>query len=252
MIKFFTYISVFYLSVNCMAQTKIDSIKSEFKTSLITQNTSLQKELSFDILKQYSPYTILYYNNLLSNTKNNSIIITNGLDDTYPIVALQHIKKINPQTKVISLNLLSHQQYINHINQQLSLNLSDNKILAVEKLLNQPNYKVYISSTVDPKYYQSKANHLFITGLVLELNSNNQLDLLIQFWQNFKSKQIFNLNLNTAEKKLFRNFLPPLITLYKLYQLNQYDTKELKDNILKFAKKINQEKQVKQILKNYD
>jgi len=252
MIKFFTYISILYLSVNCLAQTKTDSIKSEFKTSLITNNIFQQKELSFVILKQYSPYTILYYKNLLSSTKNNSIIITNGLEDTYPIVALQHIKKINPLTKVISLNLLSHQQYINHINQQLSLNLSNNKILAVEKLLNQPNYKVYISSTVDPKYYQSKANLLYITGLVLELNSNNQLDLLIQFWRNFKTKNISKLNLNTAEKKLFQNFLPPLITLYKLYQLNQYDTKELKDNILKFAKKINQEKQVKQILKNYD
>jgi hypothetical protein len=251
--KFFTYIFFIYFSFNhCCSQTKIDSIKNEFKTSIITNDISLQKKLSNDILKQYSTYTVLYYRNLLSNTTNNSIIITNGIEDTYPIIALQHSKKINVNARVISLNLLSHQQYIKQINKQLAIDLSDNKKIAIEQLLNQANNKVYISSTVNPKYYQSKANNLFLTGLVLELNCNNQLTLLNQFWQNFKAKKIISLNLNTFEKKIFQNFLPPLITLFKLYQINKFNTINLKDDILKFAKQINQEKQVKQILKNYE
>jgi hypothetical protein len=253
MLKFITYIFFIYLSFNnCFAQTKADSIKNEFKTAVLTNDLSLQKKLSSDILKQYSTNTILYYKNILYNTTNNCIIITNGIEDTYPIIALQHLKKINTNTRIVSLNLLSYQQYTKQINKQLSINLSNNKTIAVEQLLNLTNYKTYISSTVNPKYYQSKANNLFLTGLVLELNCNNQLTLLKQFWQNFKTKKIINLNLNTFEKKLFQNFLPPLITLYKLYQINQYNTKDLKDDILKFAKQINQEKQVKQILKNYE
>jgi hypothetical protein len=174
------------------------------------------------------------------------------LEDTYPIIALQHAKKINSKTKVISLSLLSNQQYKNLISKQLSINLKNDKTLALAQLINQSKQKIYISSTVNPKYYQTKVNKLFLTGLVLELNSNNQLVLLNQFWDNFKAKNIVNLNLNSSEKRLFKNFLPPLITLYKLYIINQYNTKQLKQDILKFAKQINQEKQVKQILKKYE
>ncbi len=250
MIKLLTYLFILFSVVNSFAQTKSDSIKNDFKQSIILNHQLQQKQLANQILKQYSTHTILYYKTLLTSVPNNSVLITNGINDTYPLIALQYAKQLNSHTKIVSLKLLLNQQYKQLIEKQLSVQLSTNHQKNIKTLMTK--YKIYISSTVNYNYYKAKSNQLFLTGLVLENNGSNQFEKLNKFWNNFKLKGILNLSLSSKEKQLFSNFLPPLLTLYKLYVINDYNAKQLKQDILKFAKQINQEEKVKQIIKKYE
>lgn len=232
-----------------MGQSYSDSIKNEFKQFLISNQLSKQKKLSKPILNLYSTNTILYYQHLLSSLPHQSIIITNGVNDTYILIALQRLKQFNTKVKIVSLSLLNEPKYKQQKEKELSILLSTDPQNNIKRLIER--YKVFISSTVNFKYYKSKSNQLFVTGLVLESNCNNQLEKLNLFWKDVKRKDITSLKLNSSEKKLYQNYLPPLLTLYKLYQLNNYDTKILKQDILKLAKQINQKEKVEQILKKY-
>ncbi len=249
MLKLFKYIFIFLLAVNATGQSYSDSIKNEFKQALISNQLSTQKKLSKQILNLYSTNTILYYQYLLTNVPSQSIIITNGVNDTYPLIALQHSRQLNSKVKIVSLSLLKHLQYKQQKEKELLIQLSTTPQNNIKLLMQR--YKVFVSSTVNYKYYKSKANHLFVTGLFLESNCNNQLEKLNLFWRDIKRKGTINLKLNSSDKKLYQNYLPPLITLYKLYILNNYDTKILKQDILKLAKQTNQTEKVEQILKKY-
>ncbi len=252
MIKVFKFIFILLISVNSFAQSYADSVKAVYQQSLISNDTQLQQKTALPVLKLYSFNTLVYYKNLLNSIQSKSVLITNGYDDTYPITALQKAKGINSNVDVISLKLLDNNNYKNVIEKKLNIKLNDSPSNNLASIINHSSRKVYISSTVNYKYYQNIANQIYLTGLVLETNGNNQLEQLDQFWKSIKQLKIEYLKLTSSEKQLFSNYLPPLLTLYKIYNLNQLDSNELKKHILKLAKHLKQDTKTKQILKQYE
>jgi len=252
MIKVFKFIFILLISVSSFAQSYADSVKAVYKQSLISNDIQLQQKTAQSVLKLYSFNTLIYYKTLLNSIQSKNILITNGYEDTYPITALQKAKGINSNVEVISLKLLNDNNYKTVIEKKLNIKLNDSPSNNLASIINNSSKKVYISSTVNYKYYQSISNQIYLIGLVLEAKCNNQLDQLNQFWKSIKQLKVEYLNLTTSEKQLFSNYLPPLLTLYKIYNLNQLNSNELKKYILKLAKHIDQDTKTKQILKQYE
>ncbi|HIP35635.1 MAG TPA: hypothetical protein EYG85_02145 [Crocinitomix sp.] len=257
MTHLFKIISIFFISFNCFTQSNSETIKNSFKTAIINQDISQQKKLSKKIITLYSTNTLFYYQLLLNTTAKNAIIITNGIDDTYPLIALQQTKNINPYTKIISLSLLKNKTYLAYIQSEFSIKLSEDETYNIKQFLKYKAQNVYVSTTVNPKYYKSFSSTLFLNGLTLNKSSSQQINKLNNVWIKIKNI-IYKINLSDNEKLLYQNFLPPLLTLYKLNLENQqFDNSSLKKDILELANKVNNtqnnmKQKVKQILIRYD
>ena len=81
---------------------------------------------------------------------------------------------------------------------------------------------------------------------------DNQFKELEKFWENLQSKDKFKFNLSTNEKGLYSNYLPPLLTLYKMKIINGELDKSLKIAIEYIANVLGKNKEVQSIIKQYE
>jgi len=78
----------------------------------------------------FFPYVLEANRSMLTSCSENSILFTNGDDDTFPVWYLQEIEKVRRDVTVINLSLLSCPFYIKHIRdfKGIIINLTDNEI----------------------------------------------------------------------------------------------------------------------------
>lgn len=249
------YILIILTSFNSFGRVlQNGGLKSQLKTAIITDDKESQKTLSNQLKSQYSVNVLQYYRNELESIKNQSVLITNGLEDTYPLIILQQTESISDKTIIISLDLLNNQGYLSRIFTQLNLNQNfdkTSKSIYLSRLLSCKK-TVFVSSTVNHHSYNQHSSHLFLVGLSLQLNSSNQYKDLNNFWNKIKKQNVNQLKLLANEKQLYSNYLPPLLTLYKLNVANDKNNKSLKTGIIVLSKLVNKEKTVTNILNQYD
>lgn len=249
------YILFLFHSLNSFGSAyQTESLKNELKTAILSGDEVDLLEKSRKLKSTYSNNILSYYRTQLSLINNHSILITNGLEDTYPLVILQKTESISDKTMILSLDLLDNQKYLEMIFTRLGLSHDfdkTSKSIYLSRLMGSKK-TIFISNTVQPSTYQNHQDKLFLTGLSLKYNENQQIKRLEQFWSKCQNQNLNQLKLNSTEKKLYSNYLPPLLTLYKL-KINQ-NKKDitLKKGIEILAKLLNKEKIVENILKQYD
>tara|TARA_B100000809_G_C15091538_1_gene513371 strand:- start:228 stop:1001 length:774 start_codon:yes stop_codon:yes gene_type:complete len=253
--KHFLYLFFIVLSSQSFGQTDQElSLNELFKTAIIENDIPSQKKLSKELKSNYNINTINYYRTLLSGVPNNSILITNGFEDTYPITIIQITESIGVNIEVVSLKLLKEEKYINRVFDKLKINKDFDKTspsIYLGKLLSA-NKKVFISSTLNPNHYGSYSNHFFVVGLSLEYKSKSQLNKLELFWADLQNKNKYKFSLSAKEKGIYSNYLPPLLTLYKLKLGSGVKDESLKLGILHIAQLVNKLTTVKSIIEQYE
>ena len=251
-IFYIVFIFISFHSQACFYQNT--PLKNELKNAIISGNIKEKHHLSEQLKSSYSKNELQYYRTQLSLIKNHSVLITNGLEDTYPLTILQETESISTKTIIVSLELLNHSDYLVLVFDKLKLSQNfdkTSKSIYLSRLL-KAKQTVYISNTVNPNYYSNYKSQLFLEGLSLKYNSNTQLSELSKFWNKIQSQSIDKLNLTSSEKELYSNYLPPLLTLYKLKLLNKNQDKILRNGIILLAKLLNKDKTVTNILKQYE
>ncbi|MGV6860186.1 MAG: hypothetical protein ACWA41_00350 [Putridiphycobacter sp.] len=251
MLRIFLYSFVIIWSANVWATPSVDSLKSDFKNAIIKDDQKQQEKIANQLYSKYSPQHLFYYQTLLKDLNGNSILVTNGYEDTYPTILLQLVKEINPKVDIISLSLLKNEKYKKRVIKSQKINLSSPDKFVAE-LMNIQGKTVYFSSTIPLSKLSQQAQRLTLIGLAFEKDAPEQLNKLNAFWQYFKLKYNNKVALTPYEQKLYRNFLPPLLTLIKLNASLNIDNTELKKMTLNFSKKINKEKEVEEILTQYN
>lgn len=230
------------------------SIKGLYKKALIENDIESQKTLAKQLKSGYSNNELNYYKTLLKHTPESAILITNGLEDTYPITILQNTESIKTSVIVISLKLLDEAPYRLRLLKKYHLSTEfdkTSKSIYLNRLL-LAKARLFISSTVNPTTYKTHNHNLFVVGLSLGYRKGDQYRELESFWVKLREKEKYKFNLTTKEKGIYSNYLPPLLTLYKMKLASDVKDQNLKIGILYLSNLLNKTTIVKNIIEQYE
>ncbi len=213
-----------------------------------------QKEFAQLIESSYSKNTLNYYQFLVSNSNVKTLFLS-GEADAYPLLVLQSLGKVRGDIHLINMDFLVNDSYRKTAQQKIGM--SNVRFLGQERTfvntaLSALQTEAFISTTVSQHYIREPADNCYVTGLHYQYKCPDQVEELTRFWKNGQ-KKINALKLNSrAEKGLYSNFLPPLLTLYKIKIEAGEKDEVLRNDIKKLAKKVSKEDMVEEILKAYD
>jgi hypothetical protein len=227
-------------------------------------NLSKRNEFSEKLFKanEISSGFLNYNYNLLMTLKPNSVILTFGDNDTYPLWLLQDVKNIRTDVIVFNVHLLSDPDYqllmFNKVGMKnLGKNYSDgsnskseNEIVDyIIQNLNLEQHPLYIGL---PAWKQLKEyeNSLYLVGLALEYSKNN-IDNIAILRNNFENNYAldylsirFEYDMSASiVDRMNINYLPAIFKLYEHYKISGDINKanKLKFLGLQIAEKSNQD-----------
>jgi hypothetical protein len=250
---------ILFLSFSAISFAQLNMVpklKTDFEIAIVTKNKAKIEELANELVGAYSSTIYIYYNSVLAQLPKESILVTNGVEDLFPLLILQTIKKVNPTVDIVSLKLMNtHFDYANSVLKTYKLNTGFDKTsesIYLSRLLQQKKTKIFLSVTIPNSTYKNHQASLFLIGSALEYKSTTQYNQLLKF---YKSNASFLNNipvLTEGEKQLLSNYLPALLTLFKMQvQIGEVDG-ELKGNILALAKSSGKKDRVERILNTYN
>lgn len=215
----------------------------------VMQNDLLNAKMLLSKL-QFSKNELSYYKDALPQK---GVFIVSSEKDAIPVFYLQLKQGIASSVKVVCMDYLISDNY--RTKNMKSYSNGTTKFFGAEKAylkaLMNSNADVYLSATVSQGYLDGNESNTYLVGLSYQSNPSSQLDHLQAFWNKIAKKDWANLNLTSAQKRLYTNYLPPLLTLYKLKLARGTDDPVLKKGIVALADKLSQTKNVEMILKSY-
>lgn len=225
-------------------------LKSLFGHYLTKGETSKAKNLVSDLAPYYSKNTLAYYKDA---SPKSGIIIASSLTDAIPFYILQFRGEIKESVKIICMEFLINDAYA--AKYKGSLKTGDQQFFGNEqdylrKAMN--NGGAHLSATVSQAYLSGNEENCYLVGLSYQFKPADQLVSLESFWKKVATRNLANLSLTSSEKKLYTNYLPPLLTLYKLKKLKGEKDAILRNAIVVLGEKVGQTKTVNGILEEYD
>ena len=235
--------------------------------------TDLQKKefckklyLSKDIISSLYDYNF----NILNSTEENSILFTNGDNDTYPVWILQEVKDIRNDVTLLNVHTVFVlrdylKRKLNEREIEINVeNFSKEDIAVFFKQLvsfikkKYPEISIHIAPTVYEEYKRDIKDKLYLTGLVYtysdkqlenvslikkNLEQNLRLDYLDYDWYNERHIS------QPLMERYNLNYIPSFIELAKMYnskgdfRLSKY----WHDKAVGIAKKTNDEELIKRV-----
>jgi hypothetical protein len=227
-----------------------DVLKEMLGFYIITTNTAKQKEFLTKVQKFYTPAELAYYTDALPSSK--SILFASNQEDMYGFLLAQQVNGAGTDVQVVNLDFMKNDAYretISTITGIPDVPFTGNEKVYLRSMLQTTSKKVYISSTVPQEYLSLLSDNVYITGLSYQYGNVDQATALNSFWSKVKTKDLSQISLSSyAEKFLYANYLPPLITLYMMQQSDLV----LKSTIQSIALKIGKADEVNEILKSIE
>jgi hypothetical protein len=181
---------------------------------------------------------INYNYNVLMSTEKNSILFTNGDNDTYPIWMLQSVQNVRPDVTILNASLsMAQKEYLDRKLKEKGIELdyeampkyrSKEFLAALGKYINEnyPEVSVYYALTVWDHYTDSTKDNLYIVGLAYKY-SPQRIDNVALIKRNLQSFRIDYLYHDWYSEeflatklmpRLNLNYLASIVTLIKHYQ----------------------------------
>ena len=238
----------------------------------IHMNKSLRKKFCEKLYSSKEIISSLYdYNfNVLNSTEKNSILFSNGDNDTYPIWILQDVKNVRSDVTLLNIHtVFVLRDYLKKKLDERGLainldNLSKDNIgfffkeLILDIKKKYPEISIHIAPTVYQDYIKEVNDKLYLTGLDYtysenqveniplikkNLEQNVRLNYLDYDWYNEK---------HISQKLMDRynlNYIPPFIELAKMYFSNGDFglSKYWQDKAMHLAQKVNDDDLIQKI-----
>ena len=217
-------------------------------------NSVKQIEFVKKLQKFYTSTELAYYQDAMPKSAN-SVLLTSSQEDLFGFLFVQLVYEVGTGVQLLNLDLLKNDDY--RANQTGAVGISNINFLGVETgfvktLITKSKKKVYVSSTVPQNYLSEVAENIFVAGLCYQYGAIDQRQILDEFWTSLKSKDVSKFVLSqSVEKKLYSNYLPPLLTLYRMKKVNDFEDVTLKNTIQLIADKTGKKDAVNQILADY-
>ncbi len=224
---------------------EIDPTRTEIYPDLLTHalmNSNSVKVKEYSSLwfnsNTTSPNILNFGYNMLASCEDNSVLITNGDNDTYPPIIVQNHLGYKPNVKVLNIYLLQKDKYRNEVFKSLGIKPFDKKnadfktsydfmkaiARHLEKYLKIP---LYYSSTVNKGLYKASFDKTYVVGLAVqycEKKFDNLAILKKNVELHFKIDYIETSFLNDISKQVIAQsnnaYLLGFITLYNHYKLS--------------------------------
>ena len=141
--------------------------------------------------KDIAPALLWYNYNTLMSCAPNSILITNGDNDTFPVWVLQQVKNIRPDVLVLNVNLIrGYPDYLKKLlaDKNISIDpekLPKNNIQTFLKELIQsirakaPETKIHLALTLNPAIFKNFEDRLYLVGLCYQFSAEDMDNLAI-------------------------------------------------------------------------
>ncbi len=209
------------------------------------------------------PDAVMDYNyNVLQSTEQKALIITNGYWDTYPLWIWQMSYSNRGDVFVLFTELLVSETYQDKLKSEIGLILPSRKYYERNKdeyitelcRLNRSK-SIYLALTLDIRVLDKLSKNLYLTGLAFRYDHKgfNNMDVLQHNWEekfkeiNFESiNKVGNMNERKALIKLYGNYMPAALLLYKMYldEGNDFKAAEIKSTLDKLAALNNRKKAI--------
>lgn len=184
---------------------------------------------------------LLDYNyNVLMSVGKNSILFTNGDNDTYPLWLLQHVKGIRADVAVFNIYMIQQPDYLNRLlkNRGITIALEKFSTLGEDQRIPElckaiatanPATPIYFALSVDHTHTKALAKNLYVTGLASRY-SLNRLDNVALLQDNIENR--FRLDYLQYDwyhethittnliKELNVNYVAPFVLLSEHYAKN--------------------------------
>jgi len=216
--------------------------KQKYAEALAKNDISVLRSLAKSSVSLYSNFTYAYYQLMITSLPKNSVLITNTIDDTFPIHILQYNSGIRTDVDVITLSLLLDSSYLKRINSKYKVELFRGINQSNLSLLQSKLKRVYISTTVKSQLWFKP--HNYIIGLTVQKGNESQLKNLSNFYLKYQKLKLKPYSYTKTDLQIIRNILPPLITLYRL----DSSIPNLKSHILELAKLVKKVEPIKKMM----
>jgi hypothetical protein len=192
---------------------------------------------------------------VLTTLPEKSVLITHGVDDTYPIWIEQSINNFRSDVTIISLDLLQSEEYRNKIKKQgfsiPTATFIDTKYLQEFIRLNSSK-SIHISMTVPAPYLKSVQSNLEIEGLSFTIKSTDPATKNQHIYQQLL-REMDNVPRPTTYvgKQLQLNYVPMLLVIRNTAQVTKDKrlSQKIDKQLLEIAKAAGKETQVKTLMK---
>jgi hypothetical protein len=160
----------------------------------------------------YNAHEVSYNRNVLNSIEQNGILITHGNVDTYPILIMQYLNDYRKDVKVVCLEWLGNEAYVNQVSKWIGYDINPNASLTD---ILKSNSNIYVALTVPPNMIESHASELYCTGLTLKhsIVPVDNLSALKNNWERLFEKQWID-----EREQLNRNYILPLVQLKEHYK----------------------------------
>jgi hypothetical protein len=212
------------------------------------------KEIASVLKNQYTTAEFAYYESLFS-TSTGTFYLFSGESDAYPALVLQSLGKIRSNATIINLDFLQNDAYRKRIQSQvggLNMKFLGNEAAFVSAMINAKSSTFCVSTTVSQNYLGSLVSSMTITGLVYQKDAQDQKARLQKFWNQVQPTFESLILSGSSGNALYGNYLPPLLTLYRLKILNSEKDLILRNGIVALAQKIGEVEAVNGILSDYE
>ncbi|MCB9225512.1 MAG: hypothetical protein R2780_01895 [Crocinitomicaceae bacterium] len=222
-------------------------VKAMFGYYMLSGNKTKAATLASKVGGYFSANTLNYFEDVLPSS---GVLIVSSEQEALPLYILQMVKGKGTGIQVVNMDYLINDEYRASVSKYLgtgTMEFFGSEASFIAKAMESSS--VYVSTTVSQSYIPGTS---FITGLYYQGSVSNQKSTLETFLKKVSVKNFASMSLTSSERKLYRNYLPPLLTLYRLKRNNGESDATLKSAILAIAKKVEQTKTVEEILKDYD
>lgn len=221
---------------------------------ILNNDKALKKHLStLNSMRVFSKDLELLANNLLQSLPKNTVLITHGANDTYPLLIQQKIKNVRQDVEIISLEHLQSMDYRKRLKKEgikmPKSNIIDTDFFGEFIQLNKTKNIVVAPSV--PRFYIEKGEQINTVGLGYTMFGAEQNEFNKSRYENGLKNQISNHVVNSKGRNpMLSNYLPFLFEVRNQYveDKNVGAIDEIENLLLRIAKLSNKQTQVKALL----
>jgi hypothetical protein len=219
---------------------------------------SLKQQLSkMYSAKHFSSQLSGFAVDVLKSMPENTILITHGEDDTYPLLIEQFVHKTRQDVRVISLDHLQSADFRDKLKKDGLIVPTGNTINTnfFKELISQNSEKIVIATSIPQSYLSTVSNSINVEGLGFGVSSNSktksQQKRLVKLYDDHINMALNQKIKSGGYNKLLGNYLPLLFEI-RNYWIDKGDNKRVKDvenQIINIGRQTNKLERILQILK---
>lgn len=214
-----------------------------------------QQLIKMNAAKHFSTELTRFASDVLESLPKNSVLITHGDDDTYPLLIEQFVNSTRKDVQIISLDHIQSETYRDELKKK-GFKFPNSNIIDpsyFKEFVNQNKRNLIVATTVPRNYLQTIKGQLQVDGLgfkVVKTKSDKDGARLSKLYESTIKPSLQNAKAS-GYNKLISNYLPFLFEV-RNYWVDKGDlekVKEVESEIIEIGRRTNRLEQILKMLK---